>query len=182
MLDRIIPNSDEQFGHAPRKPGEEPPTSPVFREAMSRIAGAVHIVTTGGAAGRAGFTATSFTAVSDAPPTVLVCLNGTSRILPILEANGVFCVNTLASGDEDIADVFAGRTGLHGEDRFSVGQWRLLDTGSPALGSALASLDCRLVEARSIATHRVFIGEVLAIRIGGGSPALLYKDRGYRRL
>ena len=37
----------------------------VFREAMSRLGAAVHVVTTAGAAGKSGFTATAVCSVSD---------------------------------------------------------------------------------------------------------------------
>lgn len=180
MLDPDRIENAEQFGHAPRQPGDEPPSAPLFREAMSRVAGAVHVVTTDGAAGAGGFTATAFTGVSDAPPTVLVCLNTASRILPVIETNGVFCVNTLRAADEELADVFAGRTGLYGPARFGAGVWASLATGAPALASALSAFDCRLIEAKTVATHRIFIGEVVGVRLGGSEAGLVYRNRSYR--
>ena len=66
-----------------------------FREAMSRLGAAVHIITTAGPAGKSGFTATAVCSVSDQPATLLVCLNRGSSSAPILTQNGVFCVNTL---------------------------------------------------------------------------------------
>jgi flavin reductase len=94
-----------------------------FREAMSRIGAAVHVVTTDGALGRAGATMTAVTSVSDAPPTLLVCINRTGRLAAVLRGNGVFCVNTLVAGQEGLADVFAGRGGLDHEARFGHGGW-----------------------------------------------------------
>ena len=72
----------------------------IFREAMSRLGAAVHIVTTAGPAGKTGFTATAVCSVSDQPAMVLVCLNRRSNSAPLLSQNGVFCVNTLAAGIE----------------------------------------------------------------------------------
>src|SRR5438270_3584260 len=89
--------------------------APVFREAMSRLGAAVHVVTTAGPGGRAGFTATAVCSVSDAPPTLLVCLNRKSQGGPTLRENMVFCVNTLGADCEALADVFAGRTGARAE-------------------------------------------------------------------
>src|ERR1700674_3446868 len=68
---------------------------PAFREAMSRLGAAVHVVTTDGPGGKGGFTATAVCALSDAPPMLLVCLNRRSRSTGPFHANGVFCVNTL---------------------------------------------------------------------------------------
>src|SRR4249919_3577869 len=96
---------------------------PAFREAMSRLGAAVHVVTTAGPGGKTGFTATAVCSVSDAPPTLLVCLNRGATSMPILRGNGVFCVNTLRAGDELIADTFAGRTKVAREARFDTGQW-----------------------------------------------------------
>ena len=46
--------------------------SVAFREAMSRFAGAVHVVTTDGAHGRRGVTVSAACSVSDNPATLLV--------------------------------------------------------------------------------------------------------------
>ena len=78
---------------------------------MSRLGAAVHVVTTAGAGGKTGFTATAVCSVSDTPAMLLVCLNRRSQSAPVLAQNGVFCVNTLAAGDEKLADMFAGRSG-----------------------------------------------------------------------
>ena len=154
----------------------------LFREGMSRVAGAVHVVSTGGAMGRAGFTATAIAPVTDSPASLLVCVNTESRSAQALLANGVFCVNTLSAADTMLADIFAGRADLQGEARFSVGEWETLATGSPVLTSALVAFDCRLTDARIVATHHVIIGEIVAVRIGEHRPALVYQDRAYRQL
>ena len=70
----------------------------VFREAMSRLGAAVHVITTAGPGGKAGATATAVCSVSDAPPTLLMCLNRRSQTNPAVVENGVFCVNTLGDG------------------------------------------------------------------------------------
>ncbi|MEJ1161056.1 flavin reductase [Prosthecomicrobium sp. N25] len=154
----------------------------LFRDAMSRIGAAVHVVTTDGPAGLAGATMTAVASVTDRPPTVLVCLNRGAGANAAIKANGLFCISTLAAGDERIAETFAGRGTLHGEDRFTLGTWSVLATGAPALDGARAVLDCRLVEATEVGTHTVLFGEVVAARLGGTGPALAYLDRGYRIL
>ncbi|MEN5080926.1 flavin reductase [Bosea sp. TWI1241] len=153
------------------------PSAHDFRDAMARVASAAHLVTTAGAGGRAGLTATAVASVSDAPPTVLVCVSAGSRTLAAIEANGVFCVNTLAEADRELAAVFAGQRGLFGEARFGAGQWRALTTGAPALASALAAFDCRLVATHAVATHRILIGEVVGLGGGGAGPGLIYRER-----
>jgi flavin reductase len=154
----------------------------LFREAMSRLGAAVHVITSAGPGGKAGATATAVCSVSDAPPTVLMCLNRRSQTNPVVVENGVFCVNTLGDGDAEIADIFAGRTGIAGTDRFASGQWTTLSTGSPVLASAVIAFDCRIIEVRSVGTHNVFFGAVEAVRLGPSDPALVYHDRAYKRV
>jgi len=153
-----------------------------FREAMSRLGAAVHVVTTAGSGGKAGATATAVSSVSDAPPTLLMCLNRRSQTNPAVVENGVFCVNTLGAGAADIADLFSGRTGVSGSDRFAAGEWMVLSTGSPVLATSVIAFDCRIVEVRSVGSHNVFFGAVEAVRLGPSGPALVYHERAYKRV
>ncbi len=155
---------------------------PLFREAMSRLGAAVHVITTAGPGGKAGATATAVCSVSDAPPTILMCLNRRSQTNPIVTENGVFCVNTLGAAHADIADIFAGRTGVQGLDRFSTGEWTVLTTGSPVLASAVIAFDCRVVEVRAVASHNVFFGAVETVRMGPPGPTLVYHERAYKHV
>jgi len=151
-----------------------------FREGMSRLGAAVHVVTTDGPGGKAGFTATAVCSVSDSPPTLLVCLNRRSSSGPILQKNGVFCVNTLSRDAEDVADVFAGRTGAVKDARFVTGTWTTLTTGAPLLDSAVVAFDCRLVDVRAVGGHNVIFGAVVDVRVNDIDPALIYHQRAYK--
>ena len=41
-----------------------------------------------------------------------MCLNRRSQTNPAVVENGVFCINTLGDSGAEIADIFAGRTGV----------------------------------------------------------------------
>jgi flavin reductase len=153
-----------------------------FREAMSRLGAAVHVITTAGPGGKHGATATAVSSVSDAPPTLLMCLNRRSNTNPAVVENGVFCVNTLGANEAEIADLFAGRTGVSGSERFATGDWTVLSTGCPVLASSVIAFDCRIVEVRSVGSHNVFFGAVEAVRLGPSGPALVYHERSYKRV
>lgn len=153
-----------------------------FKEAMSHVAGAVHVITTSDGRSRAGFTATAVTAVSDHPPTILVCANAGSTSTQALIQNGIFAINTLAFDDQAIAEVFAGRTELSGDDRFHGAAWETLETGAPILPGSLVSLDCRVMRADLVGTHHVIIGQVLAAREGRERRALVYRGRVFHAL
>src|SRR5580704_3801764 len=156
--------------------------SPAFREAMSRLGAAVHIVTTAGPAGKTGFTATAVCSVTDQPAMLLVCLNRRSNSAPLVAQNGVFCVNTLGAAESNLADIFAGRSGVHLEERFSVGEWITLKTGSPVLTTAVVAFDCRTIDIKAVASHNVLFGAVEAVRLGPAGPALVYHDRLYKKV
>jgi cob(II)yrinic acid a,c-diamide reductase len=153
--------------------------SAAYREAMSRFAGAVHVVTTDGKAGRRGVTVSAACSVSDSPATILVCLNRNNPHNLMFEENGVFVLNTLASIHQPLAVAFSGKEHLTQEERFALATWETLDSGAPVLIDSMASFDCRLIDAKDMATHRVLFGEVTAIRTAANLSPLVYHNRGY---
>ena len=154
----------------------------MFREAMSRLVAPVHVVTTTGAGGSCGLTASAVTSVSDRPPIVLVCVNRKSLTNAAFKQNGIFCINTLEGSQQGLAEAFAGRTGLSMPERFALGSWVTLATGAPVLESARASFDCRLTEVVEQGSHSVLFGVVEAVRVGSHDSALVYLDRSYHRV
>jgi flavin reductase len=151
-----------------------------FRDAMARLGAAVNVITTGGPAGRGGFTASAVCSVTDEPPTLLVCMNRNATAAPVLKANGNVCVNVVAAGQKEVAMVFAGVTKCTMEERFDAGTWASLATGAPVLQGAVVSFDCRVAEIVEKGTHCVVFAEVAGIR--GGSHhehGLIYFGRDY---
>jgi len=157
-------------------------TAQTFREAMSRVATAVHVVTTDGPGGRVGATVSAFCSVSDEPPSILVCINRASRLHASLLKNRVFCVNTLSEGHEDVSDAFAGRGQLDMEDRFARTTWTALATGCPGLDDARLSVDCEVFSVSEVGTHSVIIGSVRDVRMREPGRSLIYIQRGYQSL
>jgi flavin reductase (DIM6/NTAB) family NADH-FMN oxidoreductase RutF len=111
---------------------------------------------------------------------LLVCLNRRSNSAPPMAQNGMFCVNTLGADESKLADIFAGRSGAHLEERFGVGEWLTLKTGAPVLASAVVAFDCRTIEVKAVASHNVFFGAVEAVRLGPAVSALVYHERLYK--
>lgn len=157
---------------------EEAVSKTEFRNAMARVCAPVNVITTNGPAGRGGFTATAMCSVTDEPPTLLVCMNGKSTQCGLFLENRRFCVNVLADDHQELAGYFAGR---HADmaARYAAADWVDMPSGSQALAGAMVSFDCRLVEARLVGTHHIFIGQVIGIRSRADGNALLYFDRGY---
>jgi flavin reductase len=148
-----------------------------YRDAMASVAAAVHIITTAGPTGPAGFTATAVSSVTDTPPTLLVCVKRDSSVGAAFQANGTLCVNTLTPAQQTLANLFGGKTPM--ADRFAEAEWTTAMTGSPVLKGALTAFDCRITSAVDVGTHAVLFCEVLAIREGAAGDGLLYAGRRY---
>lgn len=151
-----------------------------YREAMALVTSAVHLVTTDGPAGRAGFTATAVCSVSDAPPTLLVCINRSSSAYAAFKGNSALCVSTLGSENRGIAGAFGGKTPM--DDRFAAGTWHTLKTGVPVLNGALVAFDCRIVERHLVGTHDVLYCEVQAVATSDDGEVLVYYERGFHTI
>lgn len=151
-----------------------------FVEAMSSLAAAVSVITviTPGA-GRTGMTATAVTSLSAEPPMLVACLNRSSSVARALPTVGWFAVNVLAADQEDVATVFAGRTGAGGEARFVTGHWRVHPRGVPVLDGAVATFVCTAANAMHQSTHTVVIGSVDDVVLPAGDQVvpLMYHRR-----
>ncbi|MEM7269736.1 MAG: flavin reductase family protein [Pseudomonadota bacterium] len=154
-----------------------PVSRDAFIAAMRRVASSVSVVTTDGPAGRHGATVSAFCSVSADPPTVLVCLNGPSRIARLVTANGGFCVNVLPEGAEDLARRFAGAEDDDAPNRFSG-----LDTsGAQPVIEGATGLMCMLDQVIPMETHVICVGRVVEADLGGPRP-LTYLDGRYGAL
>jgi flavin reductase len=153
-----------------------------YRAGMARLGAAVHIVTTDGIAGKAGISASAVCSVTDAPPTLLVCVNQQSSAHHVLIENGVLCVNTLSASHEALSRKFG--AGVSVEERFAGTTWSTLKTGAPVLEDALVAFDCKIVDTVCQGTHRIFLCEVEGIKLDDAAAkgGLIYFDRRYHGL
>jgi flavin reductase len=145
-----------------------------FRTGMRAMPGAVAIIATGPAGARTGMTATAVCSLSDSPPMLLCCVNANASAHPLIRAHGSFSVNLLAEEQAEIAARFAGRDGLKGEARFTLGDWGTAETGAPVLRDAMVSFDCELQAEHVHATHSIFVGTVRGVSTRVDVPPLLY--------
>lgn len=152
-----------------------------FRDAMAGLGAAVNIVTTDGAAGLAGCTASAVCAVTDEPPMLLVCIHRASRNNAVMRENGRLCVNVLAAEQRDVAMRFADKH-LSIEERFASAQWEHLATGAPVLHGAVSVLDCEIESVTEVGTHTVFFCAIKAARTTNGRDGLIYFGRDFHRV
>ncbi len=150
-----------------------------FREALSRVASSVSIVSTDGAHGIAGFTCSAVCSVTDEPPTIMVCVNRKSAANAVIKANGVLCVSSLGSEQVELSQMFAGVGRVPMHDRFDGPHWGVLTTGSPYCTQSRVALDCRVADVREVGTHSVFFAEVLSTVHASEDQPLIYHSRNY---
>jgi flavin reductase (DIM6/NTAB) family NADH-FMN oxidoreductase RutF len=152
---------------------------PVDRAAFRELAGAfpsgVTIVTTLDAHGAPrGLTTQAFIGLSTEPPLVLVSLDRTSRTLAALRRSGLFVVNVLKSGSEDLSTRFATKA----DDKFAGVRWlpSTIVGGAPVLiDAATAFMECTVADVIEGGDHVMFIGSVEGGRVVGGPPLLYYR-------
>ena len=150
-----------------------------FREALSRVASAVSIITTDGPHGIAGFTCSAVCSVTAEPPTIVVCVNRTSAANAVIKANGVLCVNSLGSEQIELSKTFAGVGRVPMQERFCSTLWSVLVTGAPYCKTSRVALDCRVVEVREVGTHSVILAEVLSTVHATDDQPLIFHCRNY---
>jgi len=152
-----------------------------FRDAMAGLGAAVNIITSDGAAGLAGCTASAVCGVTDEPPTLLVCINRSSRNNAAFRENGRLCINVLSADQQTLAATFASPASSI-EQRFAAAEWDSLVTGAPVLRGAVASLDCEIESVTEVGTHTVFFCRAKATCTHQGRDALIYYGRNYHRV
>jgi flavin reductase len=125
----------------------------------------------------AGLTATSVSSLSLHPPSLIVCVNKAASAHDLLLRAGRFCVNILAAGATDAADVFADKE--RSADRFTTVPWSPGRSGVPVLDQSVAHFECRLGRTMDGFSHTVLIGIVLAANTTEGGMPLLYESGRY---
>ena len=137
----------------------------------------VSVVTTRDGEGRAyGVTMNSITSVSLEPPLLLMCLGNDSDTLAALRSSGIFCVNFLASGQDDISTRFAEIR----SDKFQGVNTHDGRLGVPVLEGVLAALECRVEEIYPGGDHQIILGELVhGTRLDPEATPLLYLNGRY---
>lgn len=147
----------------------------LFRALLRRHAAGVVVITAPGER-PAGFTATSFTSVSLAPPLVSFCLDRASSSWPAVSVAGHVAVHVLTDEQEHLARTFATR----GIDRFAPPtRWRTGPHGVPVLDGVLAVLVCRVAERVPAGDHAIVLAEPVdgAHQSDHGAPLLYHMGR-----
>lgn len=134
---------------------------------------AVPVVAARDADGPAGLLALSATHVSAVPPTMLVAVGRSTSALKTIKASGAFSISYLPEGAQETADIFGGRKGLSGADRFAAGRWSTLTTGAPVFNVAVVVFDCRVDQVFAHHETELIVGRIVAHRTDAARRPLL---------
>ena len=148
-----------------------------WRMVGQRAVGA-SVVTAEDDRGPAGFLGLSATHLSAEPPLMMVCVDQrTSALRTILDA-GSFAINYLPRDAQEIADVFGGKAGISGADRFVGRAWTTGLTGAPLLEGAVCSVECRLEDTVERGSTTIVIGRVVDVRSNDSvEPLIFFRGR-----
>jgi len=142
-----------------------------FRQALGRFATGVTIVTTIADGEVHGMTANSFTAVSLAPPLVLVSVDNRARMHRMLGQTGRYGISILHADQHEVSTHFAGRPidGLAVDFEFR--------EGMPMIAGALAHLVCSIRNSIAAGDHTLHVGHVDEFHRQDGPPLVFFGSR-----
>jgi flavin reductase (DIM6/NTAB) family NADH-FMN oxidoreductase RutF len=145
-----------------------------FRNALSRFASGVSVVTTRDGSGRFfGITVSAFCSVSLVPPLVLICIEKITASHFAFAESGAFVVNVLKHSQVDLSERFAAPA----PDKFEDIACHQGIEGIPVLNESLATIECRLIGVHDAGDHSIFVGEVETTSASEGDPLLYFRGR-----
>ena len=148
-----------------------------FREVMGHFATGVTVVTASGPEGPVGMTANAVASLSLDPLLALVCFANGARTLKVVRQTKRFGVNVLASGQEDLARLFASKAP---EAEKFAGVQHAVHDGIPVIEGTLAWVGCTLERLVPGGDHTIGIGAVTAAERAAEAPPLIWYRGEYR--
>ena len=121
-----------------------------FRLAMRRYIYSVSIMSNKDKANNPNaITVSSVTSISMDPPSLLICINKSSRIHDTIELGSKFCINLLNSNQQNLSNICSDEEMY--DQRFKDKNWNLDDI--PFLQNAQANIFCKVDKLTSYHTH-----------------------------
>ena len=148
----------------------------MFRRAWGSFATGVSLITTLEKDGSThGMTANGIASVSLEPMLVMVCVGHNANTFPIIEETGRYGINILSESQRDIGEFYASSAN-QGCEKFE-SDFTTSKTGIPFVNNALASMDCKVVNAHREGDHTIFIASVEEIQVNEGKPLLFFASK-----
>ena len=150
-----------------------------FRQAFRRYPAGVVVITTDSGRGPVGFTATSLTSLSLAPPLISFGIGTTTSSWPHFEHARTAVVHFLGAEQQPLAKTFA----TSGIDRFAAPtRWHRLPGGEPLLDGVAGHLRVATEQIVPAGDHRIVVARVVDAQLDEGRGPLLFHDGAYLSL
>lgn len=144
------------------------PVRDAFRASMRLVASSVSLVTARDSEGNwHGMAVTSAGSLSMEPPSMMVAVNRTASIYPVIVQTGRFTLNLIDESQAALLEPFA-RSDMR-DRRFIPADWEAAGLGGPVLKGALCSHVCTVAETHDFGTHTVFFGIVEDVILAANS-------------
>ena len=121
-------------------------------------------------------TVSSVTSISMEPPSLLICINKSSRIHNSIELESKFCINLLNNKQVDLSNICSDEDMY--DQRFKDENWNL--DNIPFLKNAQANIFCKVDKLTSYHTHTIVIGLVEDANYADEISTLTYVDGEYK--
>ena len=148
-----------------------------FRLAMRRYIYSVSIMSNKDNADNPNaITVSSVTSISMDPPSLLICINKSSRIHDTIQLGSKFCINLLNSNQQNLSNICSDEDMY--DQRFKDKNWNLEDI--PFLQNAQANIFCKVDKLTSYHTHTIVVGLVEDANYADEISTLTYVDGKYK--
>ena len=120
------------------------------------------------------------TQVSFDPILVMLAVEGDSHTRQVFEAAGAFAINIYETGQREFAGQL-GRTFAKHPEKVAGLDWKPGPlTGSPLLSSALAWVECKVLNKVPAGDHVLFVAEVVEVGLNREGTPLTLKETGFK--
>lgn len=139
-----------------------------FRQAMSRFATGITVVTTQHEDEIIAMTVNAFMSISLQPNIVAVSIGDQASMYDILPTTKSFGVSVLREDQQKISQLFASDAEYGKNEMFTSKK------GIPVLKDCLTHMTCDVIQSTQVGDHTVYFGEVKDLEIFTGDPILYY--------
>ena len=148
-----------------------------FRLAMRRYIYSVSIMSNKDEKGNLNaITVSSVTSISMEPPSLLICINKSSRIHESIRVGTKFCINLLNKDQRELSDICSDVDRY--DQRFNDINWN--NDNIPFLENAQSNIFCKVEKLTSFHTHTIVIGLVEDSKFKNTIDTLTYVNGEYK--
>ena len=149
-----------------------PESDASLRQALSKFATGVTVVTIDTPDGPVGITANSLASVSLDPPLVLWSVSRKSKRFGDFMAAKSLVVHVLAEHQDDLCWAFS-----KSKDAFDGVDWKPSQNGTPLIKGCLARFECEKYAEYDGGDHAIIVGRVQSIEYRDGAPLLFFDGK-----